>query len=58
MGERELQNGIRQLHDCGIVYLESHPYLLCIMTRGYDFEKLSKIISMISSQVYSEMTKE
>ncbi len=58
MGERELQNGIRQLHDCGIIYLESHPYLLCIMTRGYDFEKLSKIISMISSQVYSEMTKE
>lgn len=58
MGERELQNGIRQLHDCGIVYLENHPYLLCIMTRGYDFEKLSKIISMISSQVYSEMTKE
>ncbi len=35
-GERELPDGTKQLHDCGIVYYPKHPYLLCIMTRGSD----------------------
>lgn len=45
----------RELHDCGIIYYPRNPYLLCIMTKGQDFAKLSKIISDISSMVYNEI---
>ncbi|MGH7246421.1 MAG: serine hydrolase [Candidatus Levyibacteriota bacterium] len=54
-GERELDTGEKQLHDCGIVYYPSHPYLLCIMTRGNDYTKLSQIIEQISSKIYSDI---
>jgi len=48
-GERELNDQIKQLHDCGIVYHPHSPYLLCIMTRGSDFTTLERIIARISS---------
>lgn len=53
-GERELpEEGMKkQLHDCGIVYKKDHPYLLCIMTRGTDFDSLEKTIADISKAVY------
>ena len=59
-GEREedAQNGtavIRQLHDCGIVYKQPHPYVLCIMTEGSDFTTLQTILQNISSTVYQNM---
>lgn len=44
----------RELHDCGIVYYPQNPYILCIMAKGSDFAKLSKIISDISSIAYQE----
>lgn len=44
----------RELHDCGIVYYPENPYLLCVMTKGKDFNKLSQIIKDISSMVYKE----
>ena len=44
----------RELHDCGIIYYPQNPYLLCVMTKGQDFGKLSKIISDISAMVYNE----
>jgi beta-lactamase class A len=56
-GERELEDGIKQLHDCGIVYYPNHPYLLCIMTRGYDYQKLAIIIQNISRQVFEEISQ-
>jgi len=60
-GERtELASGQvawRELHDCGIVYYPDHPYLLCVMTKGQDFDTLSSVISGISSLVYSEVDK-
>jgi beta-lactamase class A len=46
----------RELHDCGIIYYPKNPYLLCIMTKGQDFSKLTKIISDISTMVYNETT--
>lgn len=54
-GERQdLDNGVTQLHDCGIVYYPGNPYLLCIMTRGHDIKTLAGVISSISKMVYTE----
>lgn len=56
-GERSYGlTNIKQLHDCGIVYSPSYPYILCVMTRGNSFESLQKVIATISSKVYSEVT--
>ncbi len=52
-GERAYNNAdIKQLHDCGIVYSRNSPYLLCIMTKGKDFNQLGNIIADLSSIVY------
>lgn len=56
-GERSF-NDRKQLHDCGIVYYEDHPYLLCIMSRGTDFRKLASSIQTISALVYQEVDKQ
>lgn len=54
-GERfGFSGNLVQLHDCGIVYYPENPYLLCIMTRGYDTNTLSSIIASISKMVYEE----
>ena len=44
-----------ELHDCGIVYYPSKPYLLCVMTKGSDFSNLEKVISGISNLVYTSV---
>ena len=59
-GERTIYNPngsveYRELHDCGLVYLEKSPYLLCIMTKGNDFKKLETIIQDISKIIYDNM---
>lgn len=41
------------LHDCGIVYNRAHPYFLCVMTEGGDFEPLKGVIARISKAVYT-----
>ena len=41
-----------QLHDCGIVYAKNHNYIMCIMTRGYDFEIMKTTIRDISKIIY------
>lgn len=60
-GERSLygKNGIErmQLHDCGIVYYPSHPYLMCIMTRGYSWTKLKEVVGDISHMIYTVVDK-
>ncbi len=48
---------IKELHDCGIVYYPNHPYLLCVMTQGYDFKTLSNLIKEISSISYEELSR-
>lgn len=55
-GERALQNGSAvQLHDCGIIYHPERPYLLCVMTQGQDFAKLSAVIRDISKIVWESV---
>lgn len=44
--------GLKELHDCGIVYYPTHPYLLCVMTKGKNFDDLAEVISGISKTVY------
>lgn len=55
-GERELSDQVKQLHDCGIVYHPKKPYLVCIMTRGDDFSKLSSTIGDISKMIYTSVS--
>ncbi len=53
-GERE-DRGVKQLHDCGVVYFPGNPYLLCILTSGSDYTELSTIIRTISEMFYAEI---
>lgn len=45
----------KQLHDCGIVYYPNHPYVLCVMTRWYDWNILKGTISELSKMIYNEV---
>jgi beta-lactamase class A len=58
-GERSIywNNGIerKQLHDCWIVYYPDHPYLLCIMTRWYDWNKLKSVLQEVSNIVFEKI---
>ena len=59
-GERTYltDNGnIEQLHDCGIVYHPTKPYVLCIMTKGKNATIQEKVISEISRIVYEIVDK-
>ena len=57
-GERFLESGERHLHDCGIIYHPTNPYLLCVMTRGTDFDALSALIGDISKEVFTAIDQE
>lgn len=60
-GERKLienNKEINQLHDCGIVYYEKYPYLLCVMTRSESsLNELSKVIQDISNVIYRKISE-
>lgn len=44
-----------QLHDCWIIYYPEHPYLLCIMSRWYDWNKLKQTLQEVSNIVYEKV---
>jgi beta-lactamase class A len=48
---------VHQLHDAGIVYLNNKPYLLVVMTKGKDLNKLSETIGEISKITYQNINK-
>ena len=53
-GERAYDNNMtKELHDCGIVYYPKHPYILCVMTKGNDFNQLASVIQTISLDTYN-----
>lgn len=47
-----------QLHDCGIVYFPRHPYLLCVMSKGPNFEFLDDVITEVSRLVFTEVSEQ
>ena len=47
--------GIVELHDCGIVYA-TDPYFICVMTKGKDISLLKKSVAQLSALVYNEVT--
>lgn len=44
-----------ELHDCGVVYQQESPYILCIMTKGQDPKQLAHFIADISAIVYQDV---
>lgn len=44
-----------ELHESGIIYLNNKTYLLVIMTKGADVEKLVPVISELSKTVYTNL---
>lgn len=46
-----------ELHDCGIIYHESQPYFLCIMTRGDNLVDLKQVIKNISQIAFEYVGK-
>jgi len=50
--------GLVHLHDCGIVYYPTNPYLLCVMTRGSDLASLAGTITAVSRLVYDEVARQ
>jgi hypothetical protein len=56
-GERlDREHGAHQLHDCGIVYVPKHPYLVCIMTKGKDLDRMANAIASVSDIIYKQVT--
>ncbi|MBP9151262.1 MAG: serine hydrolase [Flavobacteriales bacterium] len=52
-GERGLPDSpAKQLHECGIVYDGDTQYLLCVMTKGLDWQAQAEVIQEISKLVY------
>lgn len=47
-----------ELSESGIIYLSGNPYLITVMTKGRQLNKLSTIISEISKMVYDKMVEE
>lgn len=58
-GEKsDASEGTVQLHDCGIVYYPRHPYLLCVMSKGPNFELRDDVIANISQITFSEVDRQ
>ncbi|MEC4051078.1 serine hydrolase [Flavobacterium sp. SUN046] len=45
----------KQLHESAIIYIKDKPYLITIMTKGKDMNKLPQVIRQISEVVYQNM---
>lgn len=64
-GERTLrveteneEKEMHQLHEFGIIYYPDRPYLMGVMARGDDPEKLANVIRNITVLVYEEMDRQ
>ncbi|MEI6810864.1 MAG: serine hydrolase [Candidatus Nomurabacteria bacterium] len=48
---------VQQLHDCGVIYHKTDPYIVCFMTKGKNSEDLFRIFSKVSSIIYNYQDK-
>lgn len=46
----------QQLHETAIIYADNKPYLLTVMTKGTDQQKLKTVLNSISKSVYDFMS--
>lgn len=46
---------VRQLHETGLVYVEGHPYIITVMTRGRETTDLAKAIGLLSGRAHRNM---
>ncbi|MCX6275228.1 MAG: class A beta-lactamase-related serine hydrolase [Bacteroidetes bacterium] len=54
----ETGNGVEaQLHETAIVYLSNEPYLITIMTKGKNVQRLPEVLSDLSKIAYQSMNK-
>lgn len=53
-GTRASKPEIKQItyNDCGIVYYPQRPYVICVMTEGFDLKDSSDLIAAVSDRVY------
>lgn len=49
--------GVNQLHESGLVYINGSAYLLTVMTSGKDSQKLPDVVASISQMVYNNLNK-
>jgi hypothetical protein len=54
-GVRDDGSGVVQLHDCGIVYHPAGPYILCVMTKGTNYEQQAHYIQDVAARVYERV---
>jgi len=47
---------VKELHDCGIVYFPHMPYLVCVMTKGADFDVLAGMTKEMSAIIFNEIS--
>jgi beta-lactamase class A len=52
------QQEFQQLHEFGIIYHPSRPFLLGVMARGNDVDRLERVIRDITSLVYEEVDQQ
>src|SRR6185436_9640331 len=52
-GERVMSN-VQELHEIGIFYADTKPYVLGVMTTGHDMKQLSTVLGQISEIIYNE----
>jgi len=49
------QTPIISLSNCGVIYHQTHPYILCVMTKGTDLQVLQTVIADISKITWQEV---
>jgi beta-lactamase class A len=53
-GEKGVHKGEVDFSESGIVFYQSKPYLLTIMTRGKDVKRLASVVREFSAEVYKQ----
>jgi len=47
-----VEEGQLQVHDCGIVYNQNEHYVICVMTKGKDGQKLIELIRQVAKTIF------